>query len=342
MHEVTRAPRTQMTPQPPPHSHPPPRLGKPAPTNTSASRLASPTPPLSNSNAGAVAGRLPLGTSVRGARASDETGRDPGNASERRFGAIVVAPGAKLDGGRAIPLEVPGRSAGSRRIGRSNSPTEFGRVAGDGCDGGINDGLRLWACAKDGARSELVTREGLVRTGRCDGNSDGREIRTAEGVPSPRRDVVESELAHEEEVLPRDGWVETEGRVWLAELVGKLGREPIELREDARVGVENDDAGRDEAELDRDVTVEGREAVVLGLADVDDGFLDVVAGCELPLLEAFAFDLVCGINPRDDPALHPKTASTSNNAPAQEPLLLRNIDMTGLLKSHRIPASLTE
>ncbi len=332
-HDVTRAPRTQITPQPP--SHPPPRLGKPAPTNTSPSRFASPTLPRSNSNAGAAAGRFPLGTSICGARASDETGRDPSNASERRSGAIVVAPGAKLDGGRAIPLEVPGRSAGSRRIGRSKSPTGFGRVAGDGRDEGISDGLRLWAGAEDGARSELVAREGLIRAGLCDGNSDGREIRTAEGVPSPKRDVVEPGLAHDEEVLPRDGWVETEGRAWLAELVGKLGREPIELREDARVGVGNDDAGRDEAELDRDVIVEGREVVVLGLADVDDGFLDAVAGCELPVLEAFAFDLVCGANPRDDPALHPKTAATSNNAPAQE-LFLRNLDMTGLLKNHRI------
>lgn len=278
---------------------------------------------------------MPLGAFVRGARASDETGRDAGGASGRRSGAIVVAPGAKPDGGRAIPLDIPERSAGSRRIGRSNSPTRFGRIADDGRDGRINDGLRLWACAEDGARSELVARDGLVRVGLCDGNSDGREIRTGDVAFSPGRDIVELGLPHDEEVLPRDGWVETEGRVWLAELVGKLGREPIELREDARVGAENDDAGRDEVEPDRDVTVEGREAVALGLADVDDGFLDAVAGWVLPLLEAFAFDLVCGANPRDGPALHPKTASTSNNAPAREPFL-RNIDMTGLLKNHRI------
>lgn len=330
-----------MTLQLPPHSHPPPRLSKPAPTNTSASRLASPTLSRSNSNAGVAAGRLPLGTFVRGARASDETGREPGNASQRRSGAIVVAPGAKLDGGRVIPLAVPKRSAGSRRIGRSNSPTGFGWVAGDGLDGGISNGLRLWTGVEDGARSELVIREGLVRAGLCDGNPDGREIRTAWGVPSPKRDVVEPELAHDEEVLPRDGWVETEGRVWLAELFGKLGREPIELREDARVAVENDDAGLDEAELDRDVIVEGREVAALGLVEEDDDFLDAVAGCVFPLLEAFAFDLVCGANPRDDPAPPPNTAATSNNAPAQEPFL-RNLDMTGLLKNPPDHSSLTE
>ncbi len=182
-----------------------------------------------------------------------------------------------------------------------------------------------------------MNREGLAGTGRCDCKLDGREIRAGDGVPSPERDNVEPALAHDEGVLPRDAWGETEGRVELTELVGKLGREPIELREGARVGVENDDAGRDEVEPDRDITAEGREVVALGLDEVelDDDFFDAVAGWVLPLLEAFAFDLVWGASPRDGPALHPTTASTSNNAPAREPFL-RIIDMTGLLKNRRI------